>query len=590
MSLARRFVRGLALALLRAIYRISVHGLENLPGGGALIVANHLSHVDALVLGAALAPREARFLMHRSFFSVPVVGAFSRWMGAMPVASEDTPERKAESLALAAGAARAGELVCIFAEGGISRSGALLPFARGMETIARDARVPIVPVALDRLWGSIFSFSGGRFFWKLPRRIPYPVEVAVGEPMPSDSDRWRVRDAVAELVARSREQRLPRTRSLAYRFVRSARKNGGRIAFVDADGTATSFRTILRRALVLRAVLRRTAAVTGRIGIRIPPGADAAIAHAAVALAGRVAVPMDDSWEARHVDRILECLRDVEGESRASDRALARISCWYPGRWLARRLDPVRDGREPAALLVGRSGEPPVLLSHAGIASSAESVAQMFGFGPGESVLCTLPFSSVLGSVAGLWIPLLSGGRAIRRRSEPATVVVATAAEYRRWLAEAAPESFRGARLFFCAGSAPGADLPQTWSDRFGVELCEGYGCAELSGVVAVNLPGIESNDPRQNASRPGTVGRAIPGVAVRIVDPVTHALLPPEKEGLLLARGPGRMLGYDGEPERTSAAFREGWFVTGDRALLDKDAFLVIAPPPAGGILRRPA
>ena len=152
------------------------------------------------------------------------------------------------------------------------------------------------------------------------------------------------------------------------------------------------------------------------------------------------------------------------------------------------------------------------------------------------------------------------------------------------------PVRFRGTRLFFCAGSAPGAELAEAWSDKFGVELCEGYGCDELSGVVAVNLPGIESADPRQNASRPGTVGRAIPGVAVRIVHPETGALLPPGQEGLLQARGPGRMLGYDGEPERSSAAFREGWFVTGDRALLDKDAFLLIAPPPAGGILRRPA
>src|SRR4029079_352521 len=105
------------------------HVLRDVPEGGALLVSNHLSHVDAVVIGAALSKREVRFLMHRSIFAVPLVGSFSRWMGAMPVSSDDSPEEKARSLAEAADAARSGQLVCIFAEGGISRSGALLPFA-----------------------------------------------------------------------------------------------------------------------------------------------------------------------------------------------------------------------------------------------------------------------------------------------------------------------------------------------------------------------------------------------------------------------------------------------------------------------------
>jgi acyl-[acyl-carrier-protein]-phospholipid O-acyltransferase/long-chain-fatty-acid--[acyl-carrier-protein] ligase len=199
----RKLVRGIALAILRTIYRIRTSGIENLPDGGALLVSNHLSHVDALVIGAALSKREVRFLMHRAIFAIPLIGSFSRWMGAMPVSSDDSAEAKARSLADAAETARSGQLVCIFAEGGISRSGALLPFARGLEAIAREARVPIVPVGLDRLWGSIFSFSEGRFFWKRPKRIPYPVEVSLGAPMAFDSERWQVRAAVAELVARN---------------------------------------------------------------------------------------------------------------------------------------------------------------------------------------------------------------------------------------------------------------------------------------------------------------------------------------------------------------------------------------------------
>src|SRR5262249_23282428 len=147
------------------------------------------------------------------------------------------------------------------------------------------------------------------------------------------------------------------------------------------------------------------------------------------------------------------------------------------------------------------------------------------------------------------------------------TVVVATPSIYRAWLDEIAPAVFASVRLFVCGGEPLDRGLAEAWRARFGTELCEGYGCTELGAVVSVNLPGIESTDARQNASKPGTVGRAIPGVAVRVVDPETFATLPPEHEGLLLARGPGRMIGYEGDPERTARAFRDGWFVTGDRA-----------------------
>lgn len=598
----RKIVRSIALAILRTIYRIRTSGLENLPEGGALLVSNHLSHVDALVIGAALPHREVRFLMHRAIFAIPFVGSFSKWMGAMPVSSDDSAEAKARSLAEAAATARSGQLVCIFAEGGISRSGALLPFARGLEAIAREAKVPIVPVGLDRLWGSIFSFSEGRFFWKRPKRIPYPVEVSIGAPMAFDSERWQVRAAVAELVARSRESRTARTRSLAYRFLRSARAHAGRWAVVDDGECVFSFRSLLRHALIVCAPLSRRPRPTGRVAIRMPAGADAVIAHLAVALAGRIAVPIDPDEDAGAVDCTLDSLRELREQATAWDRARARILAFCPGALLAKCLDPIADGTAPAVLVPVREGSTRdgkrrrrVLLSHAALASNAESLAQMFRFGPGETVLGVLPFSSSLGSVATLWIPLLSGGKAVfcpgdlepKRiagaclREKP-TVVVATPHLYRTWLGAFAPEDVASVKLWICGGEPLDLELAKAWRARFGVELCEGYGCTELAAVVSVNLPGIESRDARQNASRPGTVGRAIPGVAVRVVDPATSKLVPPDVEGLLLARGPGRMLGYEPD-ERSGADDADGWFVTGDRATLDKDAFLRITRPNAG-------
>ncbi|MEL6430856.1 MAG: MFS transporter, partial [Planctomycetota bacterium] len=184
-------VRFVVWVLAHTLYRVKARGLEHLPArapggrGGALLVANHVSFVDAVLI-AAVAGRDVRFLMFRGFFETPLLGWFARKMGAIPVSSSDSRAEKDQALAQAAALARDGALVCIFAEGAITRTGHVMPFASGMEKIARAAVVPVLPVALDRLWGSIFSFSGGRVFTKLPRQIPYKVDVAVGAPLGSD--------------------------------------------------------------------------------------------------------------------------------------------------------------------------------------------------------------------------------------------------------------------------------------------------------------------------------------------------------------------------------------------------------------------
>jgi hypothetical protein len=102
-----------------------------------------------------------------------------------------------------------GHVVCIFAEGSISRTGNMLPFKRGFERIVEDLDVPIVPVYLDRVWGSVFSFKGGRFFWKWPVRIPYPVTIAFGAPLPSSTTAAGARLALQTLGSELAADRRP---------------------------------------------------------------------------------------------------------------------------------------------------------------------------------------------------------------------------------------------------------------------------------------------------------------------------------------------------------------------------------------------
>ena len=132
--------------------------------------------------------RPVRFLMFKGSYEHPLVKPFAKILGVIPISSDQGPREMIHSLRRATQALQDGELVCIFPEGQMTRIGQMLPFRRGMERIIKGVDVPIIPVNLDGVWGSIFSFSGGRFLWKFPRHLPYPVRVTFGAPLPVDGN------------------------------------------------------------------------------------------------------------------------------------------------------------------------------------------------------------------------------------------------------------------------------------------------------------------------------------------------------------------------------------------------------------------
>jgi acyl-[acyl-carrier-protein]-phospholipid O-acyltransferase / long-chain-fatty-acid--[acyl-carrier-protein] ligase len=200
-------VRLVSWMLTHTLYRIRVVGGEHIPRQGpALLVCNHVSYVDGLLVGACV-PRFVRFLIYRPIYEHKALRWLFRLMQAIPIAGG--PEAPA-ALAQARQSLQEGHVVCIFAEGAISRTGDLLPFKRGFERIIEGLEVPVIPVHLDRLWGSIFSFQGGRFFWKWPKQLPYPVTVSFAAPLPATATAPQVRQVVMELGSAAMAYR-PRT-------------------------------------------------------------------------------------------------------------------------------------------------------------------------------------------------------------------------------------------------------------------------------------------------------------------------------------------------------------------------------------------
>lgn len=609
-------VRFVLRVFLHLACRLRVRGAERVPAsGGALLVANHVSYVDAFLVAVA-ARRRVRFLMHRSFFDLPILGRWAHALGVLPVASGDGSSTTGQTLRVAAEAAAAGELVCIFAEGSITRSGSLLGFRRGLETIARRAGVPIVPVAIHG--------PGLRAFGLRPepgrqRGLRLDVRIAFGDPLASDTSAWDVRQAVAalgyELASAARDQGP----SLAWRFVRSARRHAGRTAVVDAEG-AWTYRRLLVSACALARTFERELRGEARVGVLLPPGRGAALASAALALDGRSAVQLNyllsnedlaqqlERTGARTVitsrrflralersapeppDGSVLCLEDLQVPLR--DRVLALLVSCLPGPWAARIAARRAAAADELCVLFssGSTAEPKgVRLSQGNVLANVDAFARMTSAGPDDAVLGVLPSFHAFGLTGTLWMPLVAGARAIYHpnpldartvgrlaREHRATLLLGAPSFFAAWLRRFEPADVEHVRLAIVGAERLEPRLAAAWQRRFGQPLYEGYGCTELAPAVAFSLPDHVSSATKQTGSKPRSVGRALPGIALRVVDPDTGRELPPEDEGLVLVASPGRMLGYL-DDERTRAALRAGWYVTGDVGRLDREGFLTL-------------
>src|SRR5438874_6991485 len=254
MSAAERMLHIIAGPPLRCLYRVTAHGLRNLPSGGFLLLPNHITWVDAIVLQLAC-PRPIRYVVDQEFYRKPILRPFLRLVKCIPI---DT--RHSHSAIRAATEKIAeGEIVCLFPEGQLERTGTLLRLRRGYELIARHINATVVPVWLDQLWGSIFSFQGGKFFTKFPKRIPYPVTIAFGKTLEANAaDIATVREELLKLGEFCFSRRPSLDRHLAELCILGLKKRPFATAVVD--GLDHSFLTrskLLGAAAALSRYLRK---------------------------------------------------------------------------------------------------------------------------------------------------------------------------------------------------------------------------------------------------------------------------------------------------------------------------------------------
>ena len=604
------------------LYRLDLKGQEMIPArGGALLTPNHTSWVDAILLIAAT-DRPIRFIMFKGVYDHPVIKPFAKMLKIIPIASDQGPREMIHSLRAASEALREGEVVCIFPEGEITRIGQMLPFRRGFERIIKGIDVPIIPVNIDGIWGSIFSFSGGRFLWKWPRTIPYPVRITFGKPLPSTAAAPEVRQAVQELGVDAFGRRRRYMRTLTRSFIKAARRHPRRFAMADGRTPKLSFGDSLIKSVFLARRLQPLWRDQEMVGILLPPSIPGALANWAALLLGKV--PINLNYTSSN-ESILSCAKQCGLKTVVSSRQfLEKVPIQPPGaviyaedlvlnpgffeklsgllvaKFLPSRLLQMFLGvRKPATLddtatiifSSGSTGEPKgVVLSHFNLASNVEQLEQVFHLHEGDRILGILPFFHSFGFTGTLCLPPLAGIGVVFHVSPldaqaiaglvskyTVTMLLSTPTFLNTYARRIPAEAVGSLRIVMAGAEKLPERISQTFEDHFGIRPLEGYGCTECSPVVAVNTYDFRAAYFRQVGAKRGTIGHPLPGIGVHIMDPENGEKLPVDKAGLLLVRGPNVMVGYLNRPEKTAEVLKDGWYNTGDIATLDEDGFLRI-------------
>lgn len=610
--------------LARCLYRLKVLGDDRLPEGGALLLANHLSYMDVAVLQIAC-PRPIRFVGHEGLPKASWFFRFVFWLtGTIPVSADNalsTTRRVVESL-------KRGEYVLLFPEGSISRTGQLMKLQRGFELMASRAGVPVVPVFHDGLWGSIFSFSGHRYILKWPRVRRTHVCVVWGESIPAGKATVAtVRQALLDLGHAAFEERPQLRRHVGREVVRNLCRRPRHIELVDRTGARRELTAaqIVAAAAVLGLHLRKTVKES-RLGIVLPPGAGATLANLAALIAGKTPVnlnftagrvSLEASLRTAGIRTVLsadamrdkvpdfpwpEDTRDFAATIKAAGGKRAMLP-WLIAAWVVPNqitanllgLPKVGDRAEAGLLFTsGSAGEPKgVVLTHRNILANCWQISSLAVLPKSAVMLGCLPIFHSFGFTATIWYPFLRGCRVVtvpspldtRRiidalREENCTVWVAAPTFARPVLKKAEPRDVRTLEALVTGAEKLPEDLAELAREKFHLEIMQGYGLTETSPVAAVNQPHppvITETGEAQPGHRPGTVGRMMPGMTARVLDPETRAERPATESGLIVLRGANIFPGYLGDEARTAAAFHEGWFVTGDLGRFDGDGFLRI-------------
>jgi acyl-[acyl-carrier-protein]-phospholipid O-acyltransferase/long-chain-fatty-acid--[acyl-carrier-protein] ligase len=595
--------------LLRPLFRVRINGnTEAFNSERTLIVANHESFLDGLLLGLFL-PVDTTFVVHTTVAAHPL---FSRLLRHVPHLAVDAtnPLSMKQIVKLVESGAR----VVIFPEGRLTVTGSLMKVYDGAAFIAARTGATVVPVRIDGAGRSYFGRLAGIYPLKLLPQITITVLSSRQVPMPDLPSAKERRRRCGELMRAILLDMLVTTRlqqTLYQAFLDAKRSFGARYKLVeDIRLKETSYGSLLKMSLALSRVIRKFTAQDEIVGVMTPNAAPTLGLILALTAQKRVPAMLNYTAGVEGVRAALHaaCIRNIITSRTFVEKArlepllqkldgvtvhyledfkqqinLADKLCilWY--RCFTGMAQVAQQPDDAAIVLFtsGSEGKPKgVVHSHSSLLSNVAQIRSVADFSPLDKFMMALPLFHSFGLCCGAILPLVSGCKVflypspLHYRIVPelvydrnCTVLFGTSTFLAKYGKFAHPYDFGRLRYVVSGAEKLSETVRQSWIDKFGIRILEGYGITECAPVVAVNVP---------MACRKGSVGQIVPGMRHRI-EPVAGI----EQGGALHVQGPNVMKGYllhdrPGELQPPKS-LGEGWYATGDIVEIDVDGFVHI-------------
>ncbi|MDR3202489.1 MAG: bifunctional acyl-ACP--phospholipid O-acyltransferase/long-chain-fatty-acid--ACP ligase, partial [Bifidobacteriaceae bacterium] len=617
---ARAIVHVALRALARLLFRVRVQGVETAREAGAvkdrrlLVIANHESFLDGILLGLFLPIENPVFVVHTEVVKRRL---WRFWLGVMSdylAVDPGNPMAMKRVVRLL----ESGCPVVIFPEGRITLTGSLMKVYDGPAFVAAKTGATLLPVRLDGPSRSYFSRLSGRSRQPFPR-ITLTVLPTATLPMPDAPSAKERRHRAGEAMRRLMQEMAlaqPNRRTLYGALCDAVERHGrGRRVVEDLRQVEYSYQDLLKAALALGRLAGRLTRPGERVGLLLPNMMPSLGLFFGLSAAGRVPAMLNYTAgfdglqaacaaaeirlvitsrafveQARLADKLaalqglerIVYLEDLRAQMGFFDKLwLMAWALWFP------RQAETEAGATPedAAVVLftsGSEGQPKgVVLSHRAILANIAQIRAIIDFSVDDRVLNVLPIFHSFGLTAGTLLPVLTGASLflypspLHYRVIPelaydrgCTVMFGTSTFLGNYARFAHPYDFYRLR-YVVAGAEKLADsVRDQWFEKFGIRILEGYGATETAPVIAVNTP---------MAYRRGTVGQLLPGIE--------HRLLPVpgiERGGVLHVRGPNVMSGYlkadrPGVLQAPESDAGPLWYETGDIVEIDGDGFVRI-------------
>ena len=598
-------------AVLKLLYRVEISGLEHMPsdGRGAVVVVNHVSYLDGVLIGAFL-PGGPSFAIHTAIYHVWWMKPVLPFLDAFPVDVTNPLSAKAMIKAV-----REGRTVVMFPEGRMTVTGALMKVFAGPAIVADKADAPIVPVRIDGAQFTPFSHLKGkmrlRAFPKIRLTVMAPRRLDLGAEPSARKRRTLASERLYALMSETMFATSDTDRTL-YQGLLDARAVHGRKApaVEDVERRPLSYDRLIVAARVLGRALSTGTARGEAVGVMLPNVNPAIVTFFALQRCERVCAMLNytagpaqaqaacDTAQVRTVvtsrafveqARLEGVVERLEGSGRrivwledvaAEIGTLAKLGGLLAERTAGAMERRRRDADAPAVILFtsGSEGAPKaVVLTSRNILANCAQVAARVDFNPTDRVLNALPIFHSFGLTGGTLLPILNGVRTLLYPNPlhfgtvvafaydaDATVLFGSDTFLAGYAHAADAYDFYSLRYIFAGAEPVKPQTRATFADRFGLRILEGYGATECSPVIAVNTP---------MHYRAGSVGQLLPGMACRL-DPVEGIAA----GGRLAVRGPNVMAGYfRADAPGVLQPPDGGWYDTGDIVEIDPDGFIVI-------------